>query len=103
MGQETPEMTEPLTKGYFNYYLKIYCSTADEGGVLMPIYEYQCSDCSRTFEKIIWTSKGETVQCPYCKGKKVTRLLSAFSKARGQSGDGVSLPSSCGPSSSGFS
>jgi putative FmdB family regulatory protein len=69
----------------------------------MPIYEYRCSDCSRTFEKIIWNSKGETIQCPYCKGEKVNRLLSTFSKAGGQSGNGISLPSSCGPSSSGFS
>ena len=34
MGQETPAMTEPLTKGYFSYYLKNYASTAGEGGCL---------------------------------------------------------------------
>jgi putative FmdB family regulatory protein len=67
----------------------------------MPIYEYRCSDCSRTFEKIIWNSKGETIDCPFCKGKKVVRLLSTFSKAGGQTGE-APLPANCG-SSSGFS
>lgn len=69
----------------------------------MPIYEYRCSDCSKIFEKIIWNSKEEGVSCPYCRGEKVVRLLSAFSKAGSQSGKGVSMPSACGPSSSGFS
>jgi putative FmdB family regulatory protein len=69
----------------------------------MPIYEYRCSECSRTFEKIIWNTKDEKVQCPYCKGEKVIRQLSAFSMSGTQSGKGVTMPSSCGPSSSGFS
>ncbi|MBI4765467.1 MAG: zinc ribbon domain-containing protein [Deltaproteobacteria bacterium] len=69
----------------------------------MPIYEFQCSDCSRTFEKIIWNSKDKTVQCPHCQGEKVIRLLSPFCKVGGQSGGEISPTSSCGPSSSGFS
>jgi putative FmdB family regulatory protein len=69
----------------------------------MPIYEYRCQDCSEVFEKILWNSKEEGVCCPSCKGKNVNRLLSPFSRSGGLSGKGVSLPSTCGPSSSGFS
>lgn len=69
----------------------------------MPIYEYRCADCSKIFEKIVWNSKDEEICCPECKGGKVVRLLSCFSKSAGKPGEGASLPSSCGPSSSGFS
>jgi putative FmdB family regulatory protein len=69
----------------------------------MPIYEYQCSECSRIFEKIVWNSNDEKVFCPFCKGDKVIRQLSAFSLSGGQLGKGGALSSSCGPSSSGFS
>ncbi|MEW6184881.1 MAG: zinc ribbon domain-containing protein [Thermodesulfobacteriota bacterium] len=68
----------------------------------MPIYEYRCSDCSRLFEKIIWNSQNVKVRCPYCQGDKVLRVLSAFSKSGGKN-TGISMSSSCGPSSSGFS
>lgn len=69
----------------------------------MPIYEYRCLDCSKVFEKIVWNSKNEEISCPACQGEKVLRLLSAFSKGGGESREGISRPSSCGPSSSGFS
>lgn len=69
----------------------------------MPIYEYRCADCSKDFEKLVWNTKDEIVCCPNCQGEKVIRVLSAFFKSGGMSGKGVSLPSSCGPSSSGFS
>lgn len=69
----------------------------------MPIYEYRCADCSTDFEKLVWNSKDEIICCPNCQGEKVIRVLSAFSKSGGMSGKGVSLPSSCGSSSSGFS
>ena len=69
----------------------------------MPIYEYRCLDCAQVFEKIIWNTQNETVCCPSCQGDKVLRLLSAFSSGSPRGGQGVSLPSTCGPSSSGFS
>jgi putative FmdB family regulatory protein len=69
----------------------------------MPIYEYRCEKCSQVFEKITWNSKNEIIKCPYCNGEKVHKLLSTFSKAGRQGVEGLSLPSTCGPSSSGFS
>ena len=49
----------------------------------MPIYEYSCLDCSKTFEKIVWNSGDKEVQCPYCQSKNNFRVLSAFSKGSG--------------------
>ena len=49
----------------------------------MPIYEYSCLDCSKTFEKIVWNTGDKEVLCPYCQGKNNLRILSAFSKGSG--------------------
>jgi putative FmdB family regulatory protein len=69
----------------------------------MPIYEYRCLDCSKTFEKIIWTSKQETVECPYCKSANNLRLLSAFARGGGGSAKGIPTSATCGPPGGGFS
>ena len=68
----------------------------------MPIYEYTCLDCSKTFEKIVWNSGEKEVFCPYCQGKNNIRVLSAFSKGSGGI-KGIPAASNCGPSSGGFS
>ena len=50
----------------------------------MPIYEYRCQTCAREFEYLVIGPSDP--ECPACKGKKVTRLLSAcgfFSKGSG--------------------
>jgi|GEM_PF-608249 putative FmdB family regulatory protein len=71
-----------------------------KGEMPMPIYEYRCTDCSKEFEKIVTTPEKEPVRCPYCKGDKVIRILSAFARGGGK---GASAPATCGPSSAGFS
>ncbi|HUG43664.1 MAG TPA: FmdB family zinc ribbon protein [Acidobacteriota bacterium] len=42
----------------------------------MPLYEYQCLKCKRTFEIIQKFSDQPVLKCPACKGE-VERLLSA--------------------------
>ena len=43
----------------------------------MPIYEYRCQMCGREFQYLILKREEEdTVRCPECKGKNVTRLVS---------------------------
>jgi putative FmdB family regulatory protein len=69
---------------------------------LMPIYEYRCLDCSKTFEKIVWNSGEKEIVCPECGCINNIRVLSAFSKGSGGV-KGVSAPSNCGPSGGGFS
>ena len=68
----------------------------------MPIYEYNCLDCSKTFEKIVWNSGDKEVICPYCQGKNSIRVLSAFAKGSGGL-KGNLAAANCGPSSGGFS
>ena len=36
----------------------------------MPIFEYECQSCGRTFENLVfpWESSGPTSQCPACMG-----------------------------------
>lgn len=42
----------------------------------MPLYEYQCTKCAQTFEKIQKFSDPPVTECPNC-GGKVEQLLSA--------------------------
>ena len=41
----------------------------------MPIYEYRCRDCARTFEALV--RSGATVECPICGSSSLEKLLSA--------------------------
>lgn len=45
----------------------------------MPIYEYQCENCSHSFERLIFLDDDETINCPGCGDKNVKKLLSASS------------------------
>jgi putative FmdB family regulatory protein len=46
----------------------------------MPIYEYVCSECRASFEKLVrrW---GEAVSCPACQSGAVDKQISTFAVA----------------------
>ena len=46
----------------------------------MPVYDYVCKDCNKTFEKIITLTEHEKepVSCPRCASKNVEQEASAF-------------------------
>ncbi|HVB82723.1 MAG TPA: zinc ribbon domain-containing protein [Candidatus Binataceae bacterium] len=48
----------------------------------MPIYEYHCADCDRSFESFVRPGGRET-QCPGCHGENIARELSVFASGRG--------------------
>ena len=48
----------------------------------MPIFEYSCMECDNDFEILVFGD--QEVSCPACKGKKVKKLLSAFSYKSGE-------------------
>ena len=52
----------------------------------MPIYEYRCADCDRSFEAFVRPTD-DGAQCPNCHGSKLTRELSTF--ASRTNGDGA--------------
>jgi putative FmdB family regulatory protein len=51
----------------------------------MPIYEYHCADCNRSFEAYVRAGAQET-ECPACHRGNIARELSVFAAARGTSG-----------------
>ncbi len=64
----------------------------------MPIYEYKCEKCNHIFEKLVFTSNNEKIECPKCDDIRVKRLISSTSHIN-SSGSGGCAPSP----SSGFS
>ena len=65
----------------------------------MPIYEYACKACERSFEELIMRRSDEAdVRCPRCKGKRVEKLVSRPAVARsGGDGGGAAASAGCGP------
>jgi putative FmdB family regulatory protein len=65
----------------------------------MPIYEYSCSDCQRTFEKRRAISQADAeIACPECGGVHTRRGLSrfaAFSKGNGGNSHAVAGSGGC--------
>jgi len=50
----------------------------------MPIYEYRCEKCGRTFEELRRMSQSdEGLKCPYCESERVKRQMSAFATRGG--------------------
>jgi putative FmdB family regulatory protein len=67
----------------------------------MPLYEYVCKDCGKTFEKIVgWSDFDHPQTCPSCKSENTSKKISLS----GRFGSTLfqSSSSSCG-SSGGFS
>jgi putative FmdB family regulatory protein len=53
-----------------------------EGETLMPMYEYRCKGCGRTFEQLRRMSEADRgVECPECRSEEVVRELSTFATA----------------------
>jgi putative FmdB family regulatory protein len=46
----------------------------------VPLFEYKCSDCNHEFEELV-SSSSQEINCPKCKSKNVTKLLSVFSSS----------------------
>ncbi len=46
----------------------------------MPLYEYRCEKCGKSFEKLRrMQDADEPLQCPDCRSGEVKRLFSTFS------------------------
>lgn len=41
----------------------------------MPIYEYECHNCSKGFELLV-RNQGEIISCPHCGSTDVEKLIS---------------------------
>lgn len=69
----------------------------------MPIFEYQCSACCHTFERLVFASDTDSPACPACGCDKVQKLMSAGSvRPNGiPTGRGGFNPPACKPSAGG--
>ena len=67
----------------------------------MPLYEFACPGCGRSFEELVRSANDTSaVKCPSCGNQKVRRKISMFaSKAAGAVGGAFSSTSaaSCAP------
>ena len=71
----------------------------------MPIYEYRCADCDRSFEALVRPGD-RGAQCPKCHGSKLTREMSTFaarSNGNGAAAAEAALASSSASNGSSFS
>jgi len=50
------------------------------GGVFMPVYDYVCQDCKKTFERILTLHQhdSEEMRCPECGSKNIEQEAAAF-------------------------
>ena len=50
----------------------------------MPIYEYRCDQCGRTFEKLRKMQDDDRdIRCPHCDSEKAKRQMSGFATGGG--------------------
>lgn len=53
----------------------------------MPLYEYRCDACGRTFEELRPSSEADAaIACPTCESNRTDRKLSSFAASGGSSG-----------------
>ena len=49
----------------------------------MPIYEYNCGKCGKSFEVLLKTAKDAPGKCPKCGAADIKKQFSAFAVAAG--------------------
>ena len=65
----------------------------------MPIYEFECKECKKEFEKLVFAGDDPQVECPACKSRNVRKQMSASSFMAGSKGMGSCATT---PASGGF-
>ena len=71
----------------------------------MPLYEFTCTNCGKTFEELVAAGlDGLAVKCPECGSEEIEKLVSRFASAGASSttGGGGDRGGSCGPGSGRF-
>jgi putative FmdB family regulatory protein len=65
----------------------------------MPLYEFQCIECDRSFEELVRTSTATAdVKCPECGSDHVRRKVSLFASRASAGASAIAPASSCAPS-----
>ena len=74
-GQDIGDGTSPQVQVLNRVPSTRFVDQSRQGEPPMPIYEYCCEDCNKSFEKLVFGA--EAPNCPSCDSKKVTRLMSS--------------------------
>ena len=45
----------------------------------MPIFEYQCKNCKKEFELLVFAGEEGEIHCPECKSADIVKKMSATS------------------------
>lgn len=56
----------------------------------MPLFEYECKDCRKTFEVLV-KNADDKISCPECGSKKVEKMLSHFAPLGSSSNKRVNM------------
>ncbi|MEZ4866258.1 MAG: zinc ribbon domain-containing protein [Caldilineaceae bacterium] len=64
----------------------------------MPLFEYVCTECGATFERLIRTTHNQPeIVCPQCKSTETQKLLSGFAVSGGSSASAAASAAACAP------
>jgi putative FmdB family regulatory protein len=67
----------------------------------MPIYEFKCLKCESEFEKLVFGSYENAIDCPECSSREVEQMYSCFNGvSRSSDGSTHSMSSGCSSCSS---
>jgi putative FmdB family regulatory protein len=61
----------------------------------VPLFEYLCQDCGRSFEKIV-PRYDSPADCIHCNSERVEKQLSVFAVAGGSSSEAANEGPGCG-------
>ncbi|MCX8072443.1 MAG: zinc ribbon domain-containing protein [Candidatus Binatia bacterium] len=63
----------------------------------MPLFEYRCQSCGKTFEELVSGRERDGVACRHCGSARVDRLLSTFAVAHNDTARAAAAePGPCG-------
>lgn len=49
----------------------------------MPLYEFDCDGCKKSFELLVRSTQWEGASCPHCGSTKLNKKLSVFASQTG--------------------
>jgi putative FmdB family regulatory protein len=62
----------------------------------MPIYEYDCQECGKHFEKLVRSSSTDNaITCPSCASTRCVKSLSCFCTTHSSAGAGQGRAEPC--------
>ncbi len=53
----------------------------------MPLFEYRCEHCKKSFEFLAMSARERATECPTCGSRKVEKKLSIFATSRSSASD----------------